>query len=300
MSVETKMKEKEFLRKKWLCHPNRRKKNLSKKKINAYIWAGATLLAVLLVFLLVTPLLVELDPTTVHPSQRLSPIGTPGHILGTDHLGRDMLSRIVYGGRTTLISGVATALIAAVCGTAYGMFSAMSSKTVDIIAMRLIDLLQSFPSILLAILVVAFAGPGLRNAMLAVALVNIPFFAVLTRSITLSTKEKNFVKASYAIGNSKFYTAVHHVLPNISSYTISQSMMEVGWMMVMMTSLSFLGLGVQAPDPELGNILSELRTVMTKAPALCMEPGIVIIVAVAGFNLLGEGLSAYFDPRNES
>lgn len=264
---------------------------------NSYLILGTFFLVLLVGSVLVGSLFYHVDPNAIDPANRLASFGTENHLLGTDHLGRDMMARLIAGTRLTLFSSVIAAFFAVCLGVIIGLIAGMSSKTVDIVVMRFIDLLQSFPSILLAILIVAFIGPGLRNSMIAITIVNIPFYAVLTRSVTLSVKEKDFIKASYAIGNSHVYTAVKHVLPNISTYIISQMMMQVGWMMTSLTSLSFLGLGVQPPAAELGNILSELKTIMLLKPQLVMAPGIIIIFAAAGFNLLGEGLKEHFDPK---
>src|SRR5690625_3193889 len=142
------------------------------------------------------PLLVPMDPNKINPGNRLAPIGTEGHVLGTDQLGRDMLSRLIWGSRITIIAGLGAALLAMVVGVFMGVVSGMNGHRIDNAMMRLIDIMMAFPAILLAILIVAFLGPGLKNAMLAVAIVNIPFYARLTRSVTLSLKEKEFIEAS--------------------------------------------------------------------------------------------------------
>lgn len=268
------------------------------KRANGYIVIGASILLVLTLVVFLGPLLLQTDPNAIQPADRLLHVGSPGHPLGTDHLGRDMLARILYGSRLSLVTAVSTALCAAVMGVSVGLVAGMGNKTVDIVVMRVVDMLQSFPNILLAILIVAFLGPNLTNAMIAIAVVNIPFFAILTRSVTLSMKEKDFVKASAAIGNSTLVTTLRHVVPNISPYIISQSMMNVGTMLTVLTSLSFLGLGVQPPTAELGSMLGELRTVMTNIPDVVACPGLVIVLAVIGFNLLGDGLRDHFEPKS--
>lgn len=282
---------------KYLVKPSTRKIKNKKIGINGYLFWGCLILIILIGSVITGSIFYNVDPNVIDPANRLEGFGTQSHLLGTDHLGRDMLARIIAGTRLTLLSSTISAMVAVALGIIIGLFAGMSKKTVDIIVMRFIDLLQSFPSILLAILIVAFIGPGLRNSMIAITIVNIPFYAVLTRSVTLSVKEKDFVKASHAIGNSQIYTALRHVLPNISTYIVSQMMMQVGWMMTSLTSLSFLGLGVQPPTAELGNILSELKTIIMLKPQLVMAPGLVIILAAAGFNLLGEGLKEHFDPK---
>lgn len=188
-------------------------------------------------------------------------------------------------------------MMAMLIGVTIGVTSAMNNSWIDNILMRFIDVLMAFPAILLAILIVAFLGPGIENAMLAVAIVNIPFYARLSRSVTLSLRGKEFIEASEAIGNSKIKTIIKHILPNISPYIIVQSMMNIGWMITETAALSFLGLGAQPPTADWGSMLGEARSVMVIAPMVVALPGLCIFLIVMGFNLLGDGLRDRFDPK---
>ncbi|MGM8212911.1 ABC transporter permease [Virgibacillus sp. W0430] len=276
---------------------NKRKFIRNAFKKHNYIVVGSVLVGAFVLIAILAPILAPMNPDQVNPAARLAGIGTEGHILGTDHLGRDMLSRLIYGSQVTLLSGLAAALMAMLAGVSLGVFAAMSHKRIDNIIMRFIDVLMAFPAILLAILIVAFLGPGLKNALIAVASVNIPFYARLTRSVTLSLKEMEFIEASNAIGNRKSKTVFKHILPNISAYIVVQSMMNIGWMITETASLSFLGLGAQPPTADWGSMLGEGRSIMTIAPLTVALPGICIFLVVMGFNLLGDGLRDYLDPK---
>lgn len=272
-------------------------KRLFEKKVNFYMTVGLLLVLAVVVFAVAVPLIYHVDPDQVDPANRLLPIGSVGHPMGTDHLGRDMLIRVADGTRLSLITGAIAAVCAAFVGISVGLIAAMNGKMIDNVLMRIVDMIQAFPEILLAVLIVGFMGASLRNAMLAVFIVRIPFYALLTRSVTLSTKEKDYIQASRALGNGKLYITIRHVLPNISGYLVSQFMMNMGSMLTTLAALSFLGLGAQPPMAELGSMLGELRSVMLVQPGVVSIPGIVILVTVFGFNLLGDGLRDYFDPK---
>lgn len=266
-------------------------------KKHQYIGIGGSIVVFFILIALLAPLLSQLDPNQINPGNRLASIGAEGHPLGTDHLGRDMLSRLIWGSQITIIAGFLAALLAMVIGVTMGLIAGMKGSNWDNIVMRLVDIMMAFPAILLAILIVAFLGPGIKNAMIAVAIVNIPFYARLTRSVTLSLKETEFIEASEAIGNSKLKTIVRHILPNISPYIIVQSMMNIGWMITETAALSFLGLGSQPPTADWGSMLGEARSVMSVAPLMAALPGLCIFLLVMGFNLLGDGLRDRFDPK---
>jgi peptide/nickel transport system permease protein len=277
--------------------PMKRKKRLSKFRRNSYVIVGGSIVLIMAIVAIFAPWLAPLDPDEIDPASRLAPIGTDAHPLGTDHLGRDMLSRLIWGSQISLLAGVGAAALAMVCGVTIGVTSGMNGKRLDNALMRSIDVVMAFPAILLAILIVAFLGPGIENAMLAVAIVNIPFYARITRSVTLSVKEKEFIQASLAIGNSQWKTVWKHVLPNISSYIIVTSMMNIGWMITETAALSFLGLGSQPPTADWGSMLGEGRNLMVVAPAVATLPGLCIFIVVLGFNQLGDGLRDILDPN---
>jgi peptide/nickel transport system permease protein len=275
---------------------NKRKK-LSTAKRNSYVIVGGILVLLMIAVAVFAPWLAPYDPDAIDPAKRLAPIGTENYILGTDHLGRDMLSRLIWGSQISLLAGIGAATLAMIVGVAIGVLTGMNGRWLDNTLMRMIDVLMAFPAILLAILIVAFLGPGIENAMIAVAIVNVPFYARITRSVTLAIKEKEFIQASEAIGNSKWKTVWKHVLPNISSYIIVTSMMNIGWMITETAALSFLGLGSQPPTADWGSMLGEGRNLMTVAPAVATLPGLCIFLVVLGFNLLGDGLRDLLDPN---
>jgi len=266
--------------------------------MNSYVWMGLSIVIFFIMLAWFAPWIAPYEPTQIDLKSRLFVPGTDGHILGTDHLGRDLLSRLIYGARVTLLAGVCTALLAMFIGVSIGITSAMRGGITDNVLMRGIDLLMSFPAVLLAILVVAFLGPGMVNAMMAIALVNIPFYARMTRSVTLHFKSKEFIEASRAIGNPLGKTVFKHIIPNIAPYIIAQSMMNIGWIIMETTSLSFLGLGVQPPTADWGSMLGEVRSVMIVAPYAVALPGLCIFIVVIGFNMLGDGLRDWFDPKS--
>src|SRR5690625_1985439 len=262
-----------------------------------YIFFGTIIISFFVFLAIFAPFIVPMDPDQINPVNRLAPIGTEGHILGTDQLGRDMLSRLIWGSRITIIAGLGAATLAMVVGVVLGVTSGISESKVDNLLMRIVDVLMAFPAILLAILIVAFLGPGLKNAMLAVAIVNIPFYARLTMSVTLTLMEQDLIEASNAIRNTKWKTVYLHIIPYIYPYIIVQSMMNIGWMITETAALSFLGLGSQPPTADWGSMLGEARSVMTIAPSVAALPGLCIFLIVIGFNLLGDGLRDRFDPK---
>jgi peptide/nickel transport system permease protein len=272
-----------------------KKKNMKHK--NWYFISGASILTLLFLFALIGPIVISSDPTLINLSEAFLPIGSKGHLLGTDNMGRDMLSRLASGTRLSLITAVLTGFCSSMLGILIGIIAGMSSRKVDIVVMRIVELLQSFPAILLCVLLVAMLGSSLKNAVIAIVITDIPLFVALTRSVTLSVKEKDFVKASQAIVNPKLKTIFRHVIPNISPYLISQILMDMGCILITLTSLSFMGLGVQPPTAELGSMLGDLRNHITTQPLYVAMPGVFIALAAIGFNLFGDGLKEAFDIR---
>jgi peptide/nickel transport system permease protein len=276
------------------------RKELSRARRNTYVIVGGSIIVIMTIIALLAPFIAPYNPDAIDPAQRLAPIGSPDHILGTDHLGRDMLSRLIWGSQITLLAGVGAALLSMIPGVAIGIISGMNGKWVDNALMRSIDVLMAFPAILLAILIIAFLGPGIENAMIAVAIVNIPFYSRITRSVTLSIKEKEFIQASRAIGNSMWKTAWMHIIPNILPYIIVTTMMNIGWMITETAALSFLGLGSQPPTADWGSMLGEARSLMSVAPSIATLPGLCIFITVLGFNQLGDGLSDMMNPNSKN
>ncbi|GAB3407938.1 dipeptide/oligopeptide/nickel ABC transporter permease/ATP-binding protein [Erwinia aphidicola] len=261
---------------------------------------GLLLLAVTLLSALIAPLLPLPDPDATDLLQRLAPPLTPGHLLGTDALGRDMLSRLLWGTRVSVAVGLCATLLAAVCGTLIGLIAGYTAGRTDTILMRLIDMIMAFPYILLALAIVAVLGPGLLNALYAIALVNIPFFARNVRGLTLGLRGRDFIQAAQLSGKNHPQTLLTEVLPNVLPLIVVTLSTTVGWMILETAGLSFLGLGTQPPDADLGSMLGQGRNQLFIAPHVALVPGVMIFVLVIAFNLLGDGIRDLLDPRLKS
>ncbi len=237
------------------------------------------------------------DPNIINPQRRLSQPGTSGHFMGTDEFGRDLVSRLLWGARVTLFVSITATLMALVAGSLLGLLSGFFMGWFDILVMRLIDILMAFPYFLLAITVIAVLGPGLLNGMIAIAIVNIPFFTRIVRGIVLSIKELNYIEAARALGANRFRIIGQHVLINCFSPIVVAGTLNTGWMITAAAGLSFLGLGVQPPTADWGTMIASGRQYISVAPHVATLPGLAIFFTVLGFNLLGDGLRDALDPR---
>ena len=264
--------------------------------------SGSALFGLVLVVVLgaaaaLAPLLAPHDPNLIDTARRLARPLTPGHPLGTDEFGRDLLSRLLYGARTSLVVGLAATALAAVAGSGFGLLAGFVGRWVDQLVMRSIDTLMAFPYFLLAIAIIATLGPGLINGMVAVAIVNIPFYGRIVRATVLAVKQTEYVEAARALGVSELRLSLTHVLRNCLAPVIVAVTLNVGGMITALAGLSFLGLGVQPPTSDWGSMLSSSRQYMNVAPHVAALPGLAIFLAVLGFNLLGDGLRDALDPR---
>jgi peptide/nickel transport system permease protein len=259
--------------------------------------AGAIFLVLVALVSLLAPVLAPHDPIETNLSVRLAPPGTPGYPLGADELGRDMLSRLIWGGRISLLIGFSAVMVAMILGVAIGLLAGYFGSWTDSVIMRLVDILMAFPAILLAITIVASLGPGLRNAMLAVSIVGIPYYVRIVRGNTLSLREQEYIQAARVIGASDKRIMLRHVFPNTLAPLIVAATLDVGWFIMAAAGLSFLGLGAQPPTAEWGVMLSTGRQFIRNAPHLSILPGSAIFLVVLALNFLGDGLRDALDPR---
>ncbi len=219
------------------------------------------------------------------------------HLLGTDELGRDILSRIIYGARISLQIGLISISISLLVGVTLGLIAGYYGGIWDMVIMRFMDIMLAFPAILLAIAIVAILGPQLQNAMIAISIVNVPRFARLIRSSTLSVKNSDYINAARGIGSNDLRIILYHVLPNSMAPLVVQTTLSIATAILEAAALSFLGLGAQPPTPEWGAMLSDARSSLQMAPWVAAFPGLAIMFGVLGFNLLGDGLRDALDPK---
>jgi ABC-type dipeptide/oligopeptide/nickel transport system permease subunit len=235
------------------------------------------------------------DPPCIHAFG--CPEDQPEHYLGLDGNARDEFSRLIYGSRVSLTIGITTVTSAILVGAALGAIAGYFGGWIDNVVMRVMDVVLGFPALLLAIAIVAVLGPGLTNALLAIAIVTIPQYARVMRASVLSIKELDFVSASRALGASNFRILFNRVIPNALTPLVVLGTLGIAGAILEAAGLSFLGLGAQPPTPEWGTMLGQERNQVFTAPHLVFFPGMAIMLIVLGFNLLGDGLRDALDPR---
>lgn len=258
--------------------------------------AGALIIFSFMLVATLAPWITPYDPVKSNIMHRLEP-PSQQFVLGTDSLGRDIFSRLIAGSRISFLTSVATVAIALGLGTVLGLIAGYMGGKIDEIIMRAMDVLLSFPGILLAIAVVAVLGPGLLNAMIAIGISRTPSFARVVRATTLSLRERDFVVGAVALGAGSGRILWSHILPNTLSPLIVLSTLNLGTTLLSASSLGFLGLGAQPPTPEWGAMLSDGRLFLLNAPHVATFPGLAIALVVLGFNMLGDGLRDALDPR---
>jgi peptide/nickel transport system permease protein len=258
---------------------------------------GLGLVALVALLSLLAPVLAPYDPDAVDAANRLAPFGAPGHWLGTDDLGRDIWSRLLWGGQVSLVVGLLPVGLALVAGTALGALAGYARGRIDGVIMRCLDILLAFPAYLLAIAIVSSLGAGLQNAILAIALVLVAAFARLVRGSVLSVREREFIHAARLAGARDVRIVWRHVLPNVMSPVIVFATLEAGRTMIFAAGLSFLGLGAQPPTAEWGSMLAQGRGLLNIAPHVASLPGVAILLVSLGLNLFGDGLRDALDPR---
>jgi peptide/nickel transport system permease protein len=260
---------------------------------------GLLIVAVIGITAAIGPSLAPYDPLIPAPLDRLQGMSSE-HVLGTDSLGRDIFSRILYGSRISLMIGAISVAISLLPGTLLGLLAGYFGGWLDSLIMRVMDILLAFPAILLAIFITAILGPNLTNTMIAVGIVYIPHYARIVRSSVLSLKQQLFVQAVNHLGGSSFRILGRHILPNSLPPIIVYATLGMGTAVLQAAALGFLGLGAQPPQPEWGAMLSEGRKYIQLAPHVAAFPGLAILFLVLGFNLFGDGLRDILDPSLRS
>lgn len=264
--------------------------------------AGMVIVALVLLMAALAPLIAPYAPDLTDPAVFLTPPfwqsgGSTAHLLGTDAIGRDILSRIIFGARLSLAIGLAVVALSVVIGTILGLTAGYFRGLFEIAVMRLMDIILTLPSLLLAIVIVAILGPGLMNAMLAVAVVVLPHYVRITRAAVISEISKDYVTAARMNGAGHLRLMFNEVLPNCTAPLIVQASLGISTAILDAAALGFLGLGAQPPSPEWGTMLADAREFVLRAWWVVTFPGLAILITVLAFNLLGDGLRDAFDPK---
>ena len=259
--------------------------------------AAAIFLLLIAAAVVFAPFLSAYTPDEADNLARNAPMGTAGHLLGTDQQGRDMLARLLYGGRVSLIVGVVPTIVAGLIGLMLGMLAGFFRGLADQVIMRCLDVIFAFPMVLLAIAIAGAMRPGVLTEVIAITVVLIPYFARLARTATDSVMPMPFIEAARAAGGSSFAIVIRYVLPNVFSPVVVYATTLMGLMIVVGSGLSFLGLGVQPPTADWGAMVAEGRVVLRKASHVTVLPGILILVVSLAFNFIGDGIRDALDPR---
>ena len=259
--------------------------------------AGAVVLLLLVISAVFAPWIAPHNPLTTNPFNRLEPVGTPGHLLGTDDLGRDMLSRLLYGGRLSLLDGFAPVVGATAIGMLLGMLAGLSRALGNNLIMRSMDMLYAFPAIILAIAVSTSLGPGLSNAMIATTIIFIPPVCRIAQSATRAVVNQEYVEAARVAGAGRVRLLRTQIFPNVVNPVLAYSSGLLGISMIIAASLSFLGLGAQPPAPEWGFMLESLRGDIYDAAVVSALPGVMIFITSIAFNMFSDALRESMDVR---
>lgn len=257
---------------------------------------GLVVIFVLIVLAIFAPLIAPFDPA----QQSWTAVRKPpswAHWFGTDESGRDLLSRVIYGARASLLAGVVSVSIALTAGVPIGLLAGYRGGWIDALISRITDAMLACPNLILAIALAAFLGPSLTNAMIAIGITATPVFVRLTRGQVLAVKVEDYVEAARAVGNPGWRIAVKHILPNIMPALLVQATLAIAAAIIAEASLSFLGLGQQPPAPSWGSMLNTAQRFLTNAPWMAVWPGLAIFLSVLSFNLLGDGLRDALDPK---
>jgi ABC-type dipeptide/oligopeptide/nickel transport system permease subunit len=264
--------------------------------------AAAAVMLLIVASALFAPLVAPHDPLAVNIRHRLAPPawmegGAAEHLLGTDQIGRDLLSRVIYGGRVSLVVGVAAVLISASLGVLLGLGGGYFGGRVDWTIMTLVNIMLTFPFVLLALAVIAVLGPSLLNMIIVLGVADWPLYARVIRAETLSLREREFVTASRALGLGHLRIMFRQILPNLVSIIVVIATLQVARVIILESFLSFLGLGIQPPTPAWGNMLGEGRVYLLNSWWIAAFPGLAIFVTTLAINLMGNGLRDWLDPH---
>lgn len=258
-----------------------------------------SILALIILSALFAPFIAPYSPYEVDLTNKFAPV-TSSHILGTDHLGRDVFSRIIYGTRMSLISILATIFLVLLFSLIVGSIAGFRGGLFDSILMRICDVFLTFPTFILALFFIGVLGVGLVNVIIAIALTHWAWYARIVRSIVLETKQKNYVTAAKCLGSSRLKIILKHIMPKVLSQVIILATLDLGHMMLHVAGLSFLGLGVQAPTAEWGVMINDAAPYIREHPELMLYPGICIFITVAVFNSIGEKLRDIYETKEFS
>jgi len=257
--------------------------------------AGGVVVLVVVVAAVFAPVIAPYGPTVQDPAKAL--VGLSGdHWLGTDQLGRDLFSRLLYGARTTLLVGLASVTFALVLGTFLGTIAGYHGSRLDSVVMRTMDVMLAFPVIILAIMIVVVLGPGLWSLIVAIGVSQVPFFTRLARSLTIALRSQPFIESAISIGASDSRVLRSHILPNITPLLFVQAVTTIGLAILNASALNFLGVGIPPPSPDWGRMVADLGAFVFTRPELPLYPGAAIAVTVIAMNLLGDGLLKVIDP----
>lgn len=277
--------------------PTVRTQNIQKNNLKRRLYSFSFLAITLIICSLFSEYLCPYDPYLQDLSIAKAPPSAE-HLLGTDRYGRDMLSRVIIGSQTSIFSALLLVSFITIFGTIIGVICAWNGKTVDNILMRISDMFLAFPGLVFALAVAAVLGGGVQNAVIALAVISWPKFARVARSQTLVQKESVYLRAAKLSGSSTKKLIFKHILPNISGPILVTAVLDIGTMMMELAGLSFLGLGAKPPVAEWGSMMSDTRNLLTTHPWVTMAPGIAIFISVMVFNLLGDSVRDWLDPRN--
>lgn len=269
-------------------------------KRNRGVAVGLAMVVLLFAVALLAPIISPHNPIATAPDDAYLPPMSPGHLLGSDELGRDQLSRVLWGARVSLPVAFVAVGVGLVVGGFTGLLSGYAGGVVDLLLMRVVDALLAFPALILAIALVAALGPSIVNAMVAIGIVAVPVYARLVRGVVLQLKRMEFVTATRSLGASPLRIVIRHLIPNLMNPILVQVSLSAGFAILAEATLSFLGLGAQPPTPDWGQMITTGRTFLPNDPWLAIVPGAAISLTVYSFNLLGDSLRDALDPRLRS